>query len=102
MNLKKVILPIDGSLSFFDVEQLLQKVFSIPGAKDVISHIKLNDVVYGDSGCLMMKKVIDWLAKNQLNDILIFLDSKIWSILLQGLPAGRLFACKIYDDTHIY
>ncbi len=75
--MKNVIVPIDGFYNSRGVQKKLEAILSIPNAKDIISHIKLNDVVYGESGCNVMQDVQDWLIKNEFWNIKIFLDLKL-------------------------
>lgn len=77
MKKRIAILPLDGFSSHSEIEKKLDSIFKISGVEDIISHIKLNDVMYNRDGCHTLDCVRFWLLDNGLDDIKIFDDMKL-------------------------
>jgi len=95
--MKKIILPIDGFQNFSQVKEKLDNIFQNKEIKHLISHIKLNDIVYSTEGCLMYQKIVNYLEDSNLQDIKIFLDLKLsdtsgtnWNIMMQYIEQGLI------------
>lgn len=74
--LKKIILGLDGYTSFNQIESKLNEIYQLPRIWELVSHIKINDIVYNNDGCMTMSKILDWKLSKNL-DVGIFLDLKL-------------------------
>ncbi|MDD3284937.1 MAG: orotidine 5'-phosphate decarboxylase [Patescibacteria group bacterium] len=55
----------------------MKEIISIPGVKDLIAYIKVNDALHSEGGSSLLGKTISALDQNGMQDVKIFLDLKL-------------------------